>query len=198
MRHCLLCNGAAREQDVVVLLLTFFFFASLICASTASDESCQTCADGCWYRRRLWHVRTSVCVCTWPLSPPVEYTTHIRTQTHTHKFPERYWKCKKATSSLLYPQHSWYINLACSSHILWCNVWGKHNWHLLCFHQAASNVCEAWEMGSGRDGGRRLKVALANLEICFLKLQYVMIFFLGCTLSAFCMRPRLKYRILLP
>lgn len=25
MRHCLLCNGAAREQDVVVLLLTFFF-----------------------------------------------------------------------------------------------------------------------------------------------------------------------------
>lgn len=180
MRHCLLCNGEAREQDVVVLLLTFFFlrvwFAPALPltkavrrAQTAVDtgEDYDTCRQASVFAHDL---------CRPP--PPVEYTTHIRTQTHTHKFPERYWKCKKATSSLLYPQHSWYIHLACSGHILWCNAWGKHNWHLPCFHQAASNVCEAvGEMGSGRDGGRTLKVALTNLEICFLKLQYVMIFF---------------------
>lgn len=153
MRHCLLCNGAAREQDVVVLLLTFFceFDLRQHCLwRKLSDVRRRTPSllNGCWYRRRLWHVQTSVCVCT---VPPPWSTPHTFAHRHTHKFPERYWKYKKATSLLLYPQHSWYIHLACSSYILWCNLWGKHNWHLLCFHQAASNVCEAvGEMGSGQ------------------------------------------------
>lgn len=178
MRHCLLCNGAAREQDVVVLLLTFFceFDLRQHCLwRKLSDVRRRTPSllNGCWYRRRLWHVQTSVCVCTVP--PRGVHHTHLHTDTHTNS--------RKGTESIKKRPRCYCIP----------NTLDTFIWHVAVIyfgviyeesttgtsyvsikqHPTSVRQLEKWEA----DRGRRLKVALANLEICFLKLQYVMIFF---------------------